>query len=68
VIPVTLRAKRAVALLTLEALKTDISRGKGPDEERCLGEGNSDTNSSDAGSSDNSSDFHHRQNYARGGS
>jgi hypothetical protein len=36
-------------------------------EERCLGEANSDTNSSDARSSDISCDFQHRANDARDG-
>jgi hypothetical protein len=36
-----------------------------PGEERCLGEGNSDTNSSDARSSNIGNNLKHREYYAR---
>jgi hypothetical protein len=66
--PVTLRAKPAVALLPVGSPKSDRSRVQEPDEERCLGDGKSNKNSPDAGSSDISSDLKHRANDARDGS
>jgi hypothetical protein len=65
---VTLRAKPAVAFLPVGSPKPDRSKGKEPDEERCLGDGKPNKNSPGAGSSDISSDMKHRANDARDGS
>ena len=67
-VPVTLNIKSAVVLFSVRYPKPGSSRGKKPDEDRCWGEGNSDTNYSDAGSSDTSNDLKHRANDAWGGS
>jgi len=52
----------AVALVPVRSSKPDRWRGWEPDEERCVWEGNSNTNPSDAGNSDISSDLKHRAN------
>jgi hypothetical protein len=49
---VTLRDKPAVAILPGGSSNPDRSRGQKPDEEKCLEEGNSYRNSSNASSSD----------------
>jgi hypothetical protein len=67
-VPVTLSVKPAVALFSVRYPKRGSSRGKKPDEERCWEEGNSDTNYSDAGSSDASNDLKHKANDAWDGS
>ena len=67
-VPGTLRVKPAVALLQVGSAKPDSSRGQETDGESCLGGGKSDTNPSDAGSSDSSNDLKHRANNSRDGS
>jgi len=46
-VPVTLRAKSAVALLPVGYPKPDRSRGQEPHKDRCQREGNSNTHSCD---------------------
>jgi hypothetical protein len=64
---VTLRAKPAVALLPVGSPSRTDQVGRNQTK-RCLGDGKSNKNSPDAGSSDISSDLKHRANDARDGS
>jgi hypothetical protein len=57
--------KLAVVLLPGGSPKPEISRGWEPREQRCLGEGTSNKNSSDAGSSNSSSNLKQRANDAK---
>jgi len=67
-VPVTPRAKSAVALLAVGSPKWDRSRGQEPNKDRCLGNGNSNTNSCDYWSSNISNNLKHRETDARDGS
>ena len=67
-VPVTLRANLVVTMLPVGCPKLDKSRGWEPEKERCISEGNSNTNSSDVRSSDISSNLKHKASDAQDGS